>query len=300
MDNVLVTGGSGLIGSEFTGVMKTSRAEYDLTDSRQVDEMYTKYQPACVINTAARVGGILANTNYPADFYDDNIMINTNIIKYAKKHNVKKLCNFSSTCIFPDQVVYPLTEDKIHAGAPHQSNFGYAYAKRMANVQIAAYNQQYNTDYFEVIPTNVYGLNDNYSLNSGHVIPSLIHRCYLAIQNNTDIEVWGSGKPLREFIFARDVADICLLLLTKDNVGAVIVSTAEEISIKDLITVICDKMKFKNNIKFNLEKPDGQYQKNTDTSKLKSFIGDYKFTSLSKGLDETIEHFLSNYTTIRK
>jgi GDP-L-fucose synthase len=300
MGNILVTGGSGLIGSEFNNAVKPTRSEFDLTNSAQVDAMYTKYQPEYVITTAAKVGGVLANMNYPANFYDDNILINTNVIKFAQIHNIKKLCCFSSTCIFPDQIEYPLTEDKIHLGAPHRSNFGYAYAKRMASIQIDAYNQQYGTDYFQVIPTNVYGLNDNYNLESGHVIPSLIHRCYLAIKNNTDIIVWGSGKPLREFVFARDVATISSLLLTKDHVGSVIVSSSAEISIKDLVTVICDKMKFKNNIIFDADKPDGQYRKNTDTSKLKKLLGDFNFTSLDHGLEETIDYFMFNYEIIRK
>jgi GDP-L-fucose synthase len=300
MTNILVTGGAGLIGSEFTEVNKTTRREFDLSDSEQVRLMYEKYKPEYIIHTAAKVGGVLANTRYPAEFYRDNILINTNVIDYAQKYNVKKLCYFSSTCVFPDQIDYPLTEDKIHLGAPHRSNFGYAYAKRMAGIQIDAYNQQYGTDYFEVIPTNVYGPNDNYNLESGHVIPSLIHRCYLAIKNNTDIVVWGSGEPLREFVFARDVATISSLLLTKDQVGSVIVSSSAEISIKDLVTVICDKMKFKNNIIFDADKPDGQYRKNTDTSKLKKLLGDVTFTSLDQGLDETIEYFLSNYASIRK
>ena len=300
MSEILVTGGHGLIGSEFTNVEKFTRSEFDLTNPGDVSGLFRKYAPKYVIHTAAKVGGVLENSKFPADFYTENILINTNVIDFARWFGIKKLCCYGSTCIFPDDIDYPLTEEKIHLGPPHHTNFGYAYAKRMMSVQIDAVNQQYGTDYFTIIPTNVYGPKDNYNLMSGHVIPSLIHRCYLAMQENSNLVIWGSGKPLREFIFARDVADISLALLHKEKVGSVIVSPSEEISIADLATTICDKMKFKNKIVFDTSKPDGQYRKNTDTNKLKTLLDDYTFTPLDAGLDETIEYFLKNFGSIRK
>jgi GDP-L-fucose synthase len=299
--DTLVTGGNGLIGSEFTNVVRTTHQEFDLTNALHVHNMYIKYRPKAVIHTAARVGGVLANTNFVGDFYTENILINTNVIEYARIHNVEKLICFLSTCVFPDKIEYPIDETMIHQGPPHHSNFGYAYAKRMSDVQLAAYNQQFGTRYFSVIPTNVYGPRDNYNLENGHVIPSLIHRCYLAIQNNTNFEVWGSGKPLREFIFSRDVADLCQQLLTDyTDTTPVILSTSEEITIADLVMLICDKMKFKNKIIFDSNKPDGQYRKNSTNKKLLSIVGDYKFTPIDIGLEETIEHFCQNFSTIRK
>jgi GDP-L-fucose synthase len=171
----------------------------------------------------------------------------------------------------------------------------------MADIQISAYNQQYGTKYFTLIPCNLYGQNDNYNLETSHVIPSLIHKVYLAKLNNTDISVWGSGKPLREFIFAKDVADISIKLLdVYDNTKPIIVSNSIETSIEELIVTICDIMDFKNKIIFDKSKPDGQFKKPSDNTYLKSIIGDYNFTPLKDGLEETIEYFLKNYDTLRK
>jgi len=219
----------------------------------------------------------------------------------AYRSGVKKLICFLSTCVFPDDVIYPLTEDKIHLGPPHTSNAPYAYAKRMADVMIQSYNQQYGTQYFSVIPTNIYGPNDNYSLENSHVIPALIHKVYLAQKNNTDLIVWGSGKPLREFIYSKDVAAITTLLLEKyQGTKPIILSTSEEISIREVVELICDIFNFKNNIIFDSSKPDGQYRKPSDNSYLKSIIGDYNFTPLRIGLEETISYFIENYNIIRK
>lgn len=297
----LVTGGNGLVGSEFNNVIKATRADADLVDPAQVAEMFKIHQPRYVVHTAAKVGGVMANMKSPGDFYRENILLNSNVIDQAKNNNVEKLICFLSTCIFPDNVSYPMDETMIHLGPPHESNFGYAYAKRMCDVQLSAYNQQYGTKYFSVIPTNVFGPKDNYSLTDGHAVPALIHRCYLAMQNNTDLEVWGSGRPLREFIFSRDVADLCVKLLESDHTsGPIILSTCQEITIADLVTLICDKMKFKNKIIFDSSKPDGQYRKHSTNKKLLSIIKDYKFTPIEQGIEETVDYFCKNFSTIRK
>lgn len=289
----LITGGSGLVGSEFKDGYKVSSKDYNLLDEKLVNEMFTLYSPDYVIHTAAKVGGVKANMDHLAEFFRENIMINNNVIHYAYKHGVKKMICFLSTCIFPDNVIYPLTEDKIHLGAPHDSNYGYAYAKRMIDVQLRAYNEQYGTKYLSVIPTNIYGKNDNYDLESSHVIPAIINKCYQAIQNNTDLEIWGSGKPLREFIYAEDVANICDILLEKyEDTKPLIISTSQEISIGDVTKIICEIMGFKGNIVFNTSKPDGQFRKPTDNSNLLKVIGDYQFTPLEVGLKKTIDHFL--------
>jgi GDP-L-fucose synthase len=299
--DILVTGGAGLIGSEFAGARRVTKQQYDLTVSTQVDQMFCDHQPELVIHTAARVGGIQTNINQIAEFYRDNVLINTNVIDYAHKHGVKRMICFLSTCIFPDNVEYPLTESMIHHGPPHISNFGYAYAKRMCGVQLDAYNQQYDTQYFAVIPTNMYGPNDNYNLASGHVLPALIHKCYLAKLNNTDLEVWGSGKPLREFIYSKDVAKLCLKLLdTYSGTGPVILSGSQEISIGDLALLICDRLQFKNRIRFDTSKPDGQYRKSSSNQRLMSIIKEFDFTPIEQGLDETIEHVVKNFKHVRK
>lgn len=292
--NKLITGGSGLIGNEFKTGKKVSTKDYNLLDEHQVNHMMMMEDPDYIIHTAARVGGVQENMNHLAEFYRDNIMINNNIIHYAAKYGIKKLICFLSTCIFPDKVEYPLTEDKIHLGEPHPSNYGYAYAKRMVDVQIRAYNEQYGTKYFAVIPTNVYGRNDNYDLNSSHVIPAIIRKCWLAKKDNTDLVLWGSGKPLREFIYAEDVADICDILLEKyTDTKPLILSTSQEISIADITQIICDIMGFEGKVIFDTSKPDGQFRKPTDNSNLLKVIGtDYKFTPLEEGLKKTIDHCL--------
>ena len=248
MNRILVTGGNVLVGRSFNGseFIKISTKEGDLKDRDIAKEIIEKHKPDGIIHCAAKVGGIMGNTNYPGDFYHDNIMMNTNVIEEARKNGVKKLVFFSSTCVFPDKVEYPLSPEKIHLGPPHSSNYAYAYAKRMGQVQIQAYREQYGVNYFTVIPCNIYGPGDNYNLDNGHVIPSLIHKMYLAKQNNTDFVVWGSGSPLREFIFSEDVAELTMMLYEKyDGVDPVILSTSEEISIKDIVLMIAEIFEFR-------------------------------------------------------
>jgi GDP-L-fucose synthase len=300
MKKLLVTGGNGLVGSEINCDIKVGR-EFDLRNSLESDKLIETYKPTHLIHCAGKVAGLGGNMNYMGEYFYDNLMINTNIIESCRKNNVDKLLVFSSTCVFPDNVEYPLTEDKIHLGPPHITNYGYAYAKRMADIQIRAYNQQYNTKYFSVIPCNMYGPNDNYNIENSHVIPSLIHKVYLAKKNNTDVSVWGSGKSLREFIYSKDVANISEKLIDIYNDDKpIIISNSNEVSIEEIMVTICDIFNFKNNIIFDTSKPEGQFRKPSDNTYLKSIIGDYEFTSLRKGLEETIEYFNINYNKIRK
>lgn len=297
---LLVTGAKGMVGSLIHGDIKIGK-EFDLISKNETDEMLSIHKPTHLIHCAGKIGGLGGNMNAMGDYFYQNLMINTNVIESARIHGVEKLICFSSTCVFPADIEYPLTEEKIHMGPPHETNYGYGYAKRMADIQIRAYNQQYGTKYFTVIPCNLYGPNDNYSLKNGHVIPSLIHKTYLAIQNNTNVEIWGSGKSLREFIYAKDVADICEKLIdVYDDVKPIILSPSTEVSIEELIITICDIFKFKNKIIFDKTKPEGQFRKPSDNSYLKSIIGDYKFTPLRQGLEESIEFFIKNYNIIRK
>lgn len=311
MGRLLITGANGLVGSQFTGdVIAITSKVGDLRESKVVDsiiDFYTdkerqkEYAVDKIIHCAAKVGGVGGNMKYKGEFFYDNIMINTNIIESARKHGVKKLVAFLSTCVFPNDVEYPLTESKIHLGAPHFSNDAYAYAKRMAEVQIRAYREQYGLNYTSVIPTNIYGPNDNFDIENGHVIPSLIHKCYMARENNTDLVIWGSGKPLREFIYSKDVAELALWVLENYNEPEpIILSTSEEISIKDVVSVIVEAMNFKGNVIFDKTKPDGQFRKPSDNSKLMSYLPDFKFTPFDVGIKETVEWFEKNYPNIKQ
>lgn len=303
MEKVLVTGGKGLIGAEFTkqNFVPISSIDADLRIRSDIDRILTNTKFDSIIHCAAKVGGVGSNMLYKGEFFYDNIMINTNVIESARIHGIKNLVAFLSTCIFPDNVEYPLTENKIHIGPPHFSNDAYAYAKRMTDIQIRSYREQYGLNYKSVIPTNIYGMNDNYNIQNGHVIPSLIHKCYLAKENKTDFEVWGSGKPLREFIFSKDVAKLTEWVLENyEESEPIILSTSEEISIKDVVDIIVEIMNFKGRVIWNKSKPDGQFRKHSDNSKIKHYLPNFKFTPLYDGLKETIEYFQNNYNIIRK
>ena len=301
-NRILVTGGNGLVGSEFVGdkYYKPTSNEFDLINTDDTYRLMNKGFDG-VIHCAAKVGGVGGNMKYKGEFFYNNIMINTNVIEEARLNDVKKLVSFLSTCIFPDNIDYPLTEKKIHLGPPHFSNDAYAYAKRMADIQIRSYKEQYGLNYKSVIPTNIYGPNDNYNLENGHVIPSLIHKCYLAKEHNTPFTIWGSGKPLREFIFSRDVAKLTEWVLDNyEESEPIILSTSDEISIKDVVDIIVELMNFKGEVVFDDSKPDGQFRKPSDNSKIKHYLPNFKFTPLYEGLKETIEYFEKNYSSIRK
>ena len=296
----LVTGGTGLVGSAIIADVKVGR-NYDLTNPEICDSMFNEHKPTHVIHCAAKVGGLGGNMNYKGEYFHDNIMINTNVIESARKAGVTNLVSFLSTCVFPDNIEYPLTEKKIHLGEPHFSNYPYAYAKRMADIQIRAYREQYGVKYTSVIPCNIYGPNDNFSLEHGHVIPMLMHKLYLAQQRNEDFVVWGSGKPLREFIFSKDVAKLAEWALNNyDESEPIIFSTSNEISIMDLVDLLVTEFEFKGKVIFDNSKPDGQFRKPSDNSKLKSYLPDFEFTSIEEGIKETVYWFKENYDRARK
>ena len=300
MKKLLVTGGNGLVGSSIISDVKIGK-EYDLRNIEETNKMFEYHKPTHVIHCAGKVGGLSANMNYKGEFFYDNIMINTNVIESARKNNVKKLVSFLSTCVFPDNIEYPITEKKIHLGAPHFSNYPYAYAKRMADIQIRAYREQYGLEYVSVIPTNIYGPNDNFSLESGHVIPMLLHKMYTAQRDNTDFVVWGSGTPLREFIYSKDIAKLSEWALDNYNESEpIIFSNSNEISIKDLVDLLVNEFNFKGKVIFDKTKPDGQFRKPSDNSKLKSYLPNFEFTPIEKGLKETINWFIKNYEKTRK
>ncbi len=298
MENILVTGGSGLVGRCFKGreYYKISSSQFNLKNPIEVEKAFQQTNPSGVIHCAARVGGVLGNMKYKGEFFYDNIMINTNVIEQARKSGVQKLIAFLSTCVFPDDVEYPLSPEKIHLGKPHFSNDAYAYAKRMSDIQIKSYREQYGLNYFSVIPTNIYGPGDYYNLENGHVVPTLIHKFFLAQKENKPVEIWGSGKPLREFIFSEDVAGLTeKLYMDYNDVEPVIISNSNEISISDLVDIIREAFNFKGEIKFDRTKPDGQFRKPSDNTKITELYPDFKFTEIEEGIKKSVEWFLGNY-----
>lgn len=306
--SVIVTGAAGLLGSEVLGLSKSSigitSKDCNLINSAhligEISRNRENYKT--VIHCAARVGGVKANTDYVAEFFDDNMKMNMNVLSQCRDLNIK-LVSVLSTCIYPDKdwVTYPLTEDQLHKGPPHPSNFGYAYAKRMLEVQSRAYRQQYGCNFISAVPNNLYGPNDNYDLESGHVVPALIRKFHEAqIRGDDKVVIWGTGNPLRDFTFARDAAAIILWLAENYNGSdPVNIGNPEEVSIRKLVEMIGEEMNFKGVADFDSTKPDGQYRKPCSNSKLRSLGWDGEYVSLRNGLRETINSFKERYPNVR-
>ena len=311
---VLVTGGSGLFGMAIQEIVQkenNKEEEWIFVNSKNADlrkyedtfKLFELYKPTHVIHLAAMVGGLFKNLKYKVEFYRENMLMNDNIMECCRKFNVQKLVSCLSTCIFPDKTAYPIDETMVHNGAPHSSNAGYAYAKRMIDVMNHCYHDEYNCNFTSIIPTNIYGPHDNYSIEDGHVIPGLIHKCYLAKENNTDFVIWGSGKPFRQFIFSHDLAKLTLWVLRNyESPEPIILSVGEEdeVTIGTVARIIAESMEFKGNIVFDTSKSDGQYKKTASNSKLIHLYPNFEFTPIEDGLKETCKWFMKNYETIRK
>jgi len=302
----LITGASGLLGREILslspGSIGLTSRDCDLTESNHSIHTLEDGRVDTVIHCAARVGGVKANTDYVADFFDDNVKMNMNVLEACRERKLK-LVSVLSTCIYPDTpyVKYPLTEDQLHMGPPHSSNFGYAYAKRMLEVQSRAYRQQFGCNFISVIPNNLYGINDNYDLNSGHVIPALIRKFHEAMQaGRNEVIVWGSGRPIREFTFARDAAKIILWLAENYNgEEPVNIGNPDWVSIEQLSLMIGEEIGFEGHVKFDASKPDGQNEKPSSNKKLRSLGWSGEYTPLRIGLKETIKSFQERYPNVR-
>ena len=298
--NTLITGGSGLVGSCLESDFKPSSKDLNLFNLQDIINYIQDNNIDRIVHCAAKVGGIKANSDYLGDFFYDNIRMNTNVLEAARICRLFKVVSFMSSCVFPTDANYPLTTDQLHSGEPHPTNYAYAYAKRMLEVQSRAYRDQHGCNFVTVIPCNIYGPNDNFNLESSHVIPALIHKCYLAKQNNTDFEVWGTGKAYREFIYSEDVGYITQWVLENyDDPDPVIISPDQEISIATIAQEISWRMGFEGNIIFNQER-DGILKKPSDNSKLKSLLPNYAFVPIEVGLVKTIEWFIENYEKARK
>jgi GDP-L-fucose synthase len=303
---MIVTGATGLLGSEILNLSKDSvglsSKDSNLIESNHAILTHENHHIGTVIHCAARVGGVKANTDYVADFFDDNMKMNMNVMKACKEANLK-LVSVLSTCVYPDflYVQYPLTEDQLHMGPPHPSNFGYAYAKRMLEVQSRAYRQQFGCNFISVIPNNLYGINDNYDLDNGHVIPALIRKFYEAkTRGEKEVVVWGTGRPMREFTFAKDAAKIILWLAENyDGAEPVNIGNPEEVSIGNLAFTIAELIGFEGEVIFDSSKPDGQYQKPSSNERLKLLGWKVEYTPLHDGLRETINSFQARYPNVR-
>jgi GDP-L-fucose synthase len=306
---ILVTGGNGLVGNAIKkAALKNpqfdfvfiGREDYDLTKENEVESLFLKHKPNYVIHTAAKVGGIGGNMIGHADYFYQNILINSFFIHYAWKHNVEKLLAFSSVCVFPNDSQI-LKEENMHNGPPFSGNFAYAYAKRMVDVQIRAYKEQHNIkNYCSIIPSNIIGTHDFYNLQHGHVLPSLMHKIYLAKKNNSDLEVWGDGKSLREFIFADDLAVALVDLLKKDNIPErLTIAGNKQNSIKEIVDMLVKASGFNGKVIFNGAKPNGQRNRQSDLSLFNALFPNFNFTNTEDAIRISYNWFEKNYPNVR-
>ncbi|MBS1774551.1 MAG: GDP-L-fucose synthase [Bacteroidetes bacterium] len=304
---IYVAGHKGMVGSAivrrlqsagFTNIICRSSKELDLRRQEETAAFFQTEKPDYVFLAAAKVGGIMANNQYKADFLYDNLMIQNNVIHHAYKNGVKKLMFLGSSCIYPKLAPQPLKEEYLLTGELEATNEPYAIAKIAGIKMCDAYRFQYGCNFISVMPTNLYGPNDNYDLNNSHVLPALIRKFHEAKMNSVDeVVVWGSGKPLREFLHADDLADACFYLMQNYNEpGLVNIGVGEDISIADLAMMIKDIVGYAGKIVWDSSKPDGTPRKLMDVSKLKN-LGWQAKISLREGITDVYKHkFLSTTT----
>jgi GDP-L-fucose synthase len=299
---VWVAGHRGMVGSaivrrlagEDCEVVTADRATVDLTNQAAVRAWITDVKPQAVFLAAAKVGGILANDRFPADFLFDNLMIEANIIEAAHRVGVEKLMFLGSSCIYPKFAQQPITEDALLTGPLEPTNEAYAIAK-IAGLKLAqAYRVQHGADFISAMPTNLYGPGDNFDLESSHVVPALIRKAHEAKLGGGDMVVWGSGAPLREFLYVDDCADACVFLMNHYSDGPhVNVGSGQDLSILDLTKLVCDAVGFTGRIERDLSKPDGTPRKLMDVTRLAT-LGWTARTALPDGLASSYRWFLDH------
>lgn len=300
MNNILVTGGTGQVGKELQKLLPNARyigsKEFDLTNENGVALLFGSNKFDTVIHLAAKVGGLMDNIQNPAIFYDNNVLINTLVLKYAYLSGVKNFLGILSTCIYPDYIEqYPIKESDLHKGIPAAGNLAYAYAKRALAVQIDAYNQQYKTNYNYIIPCNLYGLSEHENINTLHFVNALVKKIVIAKQNNQNkIVLFGDGTPRRQFIHAKDLASVIHHTIKHNIKENFNVAGDDNFSIKEMAEIA---LKVTNNshiqIEFDTSKPNGQLRKDVDTSKFRQHLPDFKFTSFEAGVQELYTHYVN-------
>ena len=295
---ILITGGSGLVGKHLNDILPEavyiSSKDFDLTNIERVHAMMDFFKPKLVVHLAARVGGITDNINYPVEYLEQNILMNTNILKKCHEFNVDKVIAILSTCIYPDKVNnYPMAEKDLFNGPPPPTNFSYAMSKRCMAVHIDSYVKQYNKKWCYLIPCNLYGEYDKYEEHHSHFVSALIKKIY---ENEEQIEMWGTGKPLRQFMYGGDLARVIKYMIDNDIVDNFNVAPDRVYTIKELAEIgvkACGKEHLE--IIYDNTKPDGQYRKDVDSSKLLTVMKDFEFTLLESGIRRTYDNSSKGY-----
>ncbi len=309
---IYIAGHKGMVGSAilknlrakgYTNFIFTSYPEYDLTDQKTVEDFFQREKPDYVIDAAAKVGGILANNTHRAQFIYENLMIQNNLIHQAHVNNVKKLLFLGSSCIYPRACQQPIKEEYLLTGLLEPTNEPYAIAKIAGIKMCESYFQQYGSNFISVMPTNLYGPADNYDLKSSHVIPALIRKFHEAKQNgDSQVEVWGSGKPRREFLYVDDMADACVFLfvnleaadLYSRGISHINIGSGWDLTISDLAQTVADVIEYEGEIVFDPSKPDGVNRKLLDVTKLDS-LGWKAQIDLKQGIRLSYEWYRKNY-----
>ena len=297
-NNVLITGGTGLVGKHLKDIMPNatylSSQDADLTNPKSAYTIIQYYNPDVVVHLAARVGGISDNIASPVDYLEDNILINTNVLRACHEADVGRVISILSTCIYPDKVDnYPMSEQELFNGPPPPDNFAYAMSKRCAAAQIDAYVEQYGKEWCYLIPCNLYGEHDKYEEHHSHFISALIKKIYEA---KDSIQVWGTGKPLRQFMHAEDLARVIQYMIENHIVSNLNVAPDYVHSIDEMTKMgmkACGREDLK--IEYDGTKPDGQYRKDVDSSKLLSTMKDFNFTPLEEGIRRVYDNFSQRY-----
>lgn len=301
---IMVAGARGMVGSAivrnlkskgYTNVISVTREEVDFTSQIQTAHFFKKNRPEYVFVAAAKVGGIMANKEYKADFITDNLEIQTNIIKNSHKFGVKKLLFLGSSCIYPKHPNIPITEDQLLSGPLEPSNDGYAIAKIVGVKMCEAYRQQHGFNAISLMPTNLYGPNDNFDLNSSHVLPAMIRKFHEAKESSTPVvECWGDGSPMREFLHVDDLAEACHVAMKNcEDPEHVNVGTGVDVTIKELAETIADVVGFSGDIKWDTSKPNGTPRKVLNVDKMKSFGWEPKI-GFREGIESTYEWYKEN------
>lgn len=309
---IFIAGHRGMVGSAivrvlskqgYSNLLMRSHNELDLTNQQAVQDFFENEKPDYVVLAAAKVGGILANENYPAEFIYTNLMIEGNVIHQAYKAGVKQLLFLGSSCIYPKFAKQPMQEEALLTGELEPTNEPYAIAK-IAGIKLCeSYNRQYGTDFRSVMPTNLYGPNDNYDLQNSHVIPALIQKIHQAkVDNKNSLDIWGSGQAKREFLYVDDLADACVMLMqmpqadylkdSTDRCSHINIGTGCDISIKELVKLIQQIIGYQGDIVWDTSKPDGAPQKLLNVAKLEK-LGWTATTELKAGLERTYQDFLA-------
>lgn len=301
---IYVAGSNGMVGSAIVRTLKAngysnivvkSSKELDLKNQKAVFDFFSQEQPEYVFLAAAKVGGIHANNTYPATFIYDNIMIQSNVIQAAYEFNVKKLLFLGSSCIYPKFAPQPIKEEYLLTGSLEPTNEAYAIAKIAGLKMCQFYKQQYGCNFISAMPTNLYGINDNFNLQNSHVLPALLRKFIEAKQNNSsEVVVWGSGTPMREFLFVDDLAEACVFLMQNYNDAETVnIGTGEDVTIKELAETIKKTVGFEGELVFDATKPDGTPRKLLDVSKINNLGWKHK-VNLQQGIEKTLDWVTEN------